>query len=123
MQNLLITYNRHLCKNCTGAPGEMNICSKMELTEMLKTLYLFSKPIEFDGITRHSCVPEWNMCSIAIWGNISGRGEIDPLRKQLSQNLRQLVLGIMQILHITLVVSSFSTSTRSSLNISLESVA
>jgi hypothetical protein len=31
------------------------------------------------------------MCSIAIWGNISGRGEIDPLRKQLSQNLRQLV--------------------------------
>ena len=32
------------------------------------------------------------MCSIAIWGNISGRGEIDPLRKQLSQNLRQLVL-------------------------------
>lgn len=45
--------------------------------------------------------------------------EFDPLRKQLSQNLRQLVLGIMQILHITLVVSSFSTSTRSSLNISL----
>ena len=32
------------------------------------------------------------MCSIAIWGNISGRGEIDPLRKQLSQNLRQQVL-------------------------------
>ena len=31
------------------------------------------------------------MCSIAIWGNISGRVEIDPLRKQLSQNLRQLV--------------------------------
>ena len=50
------------------------------------------KPIEYDGITRHSCVPKWNMCSIAIWGNISGRGEIAPLRKQLSQNLRQLVL-------------------------------
>ena len=31
------------------------------------------------------------MSSIAIWGNISGRGEIDPLRKQLSQNSRQLV--------------------------------
>ncbi len=37
----------------------------------------------------------------------------------LVQDLRQLVLGIMQILHITLIGSSFSTSTRSSLNISL----
>ena len=49
----------------------------------------------------HNHVFQRGTCALCFFENIGV--EIDPLRKQLSQNLRQLVLGIMQILHITLI--------------------